>query len=586
MKNSFIKKVLLLLVVSSLRLFGASELQEGFASQGFFLNLLMGFGAVTVELTQENNASYIVAQIVLDEEYARNLGKDTTTLDSWHVDVYTKESELIAVAYNEKIAATLFYDMKRQRGFLDFADVWANFSIQENQFIVDATIKSLKETLNLMGIDIQGLDASIMLHAMKDLDEQSPIEGEITIPHYLYKTANELYEESNNSVQFSFFEDQLQIHKYDIGFQGARYYSDKESLLRVDAESNILIESFWIYDNLLLHGMYASQTKDLNLTLKSDKFHFEQYDSNLTLRADLSVSIDSQANQLIKGELELLEGYIGYMPKEQFAIDDEDIIIIQEQKKEDENLQRKINLSLSSAQSITYKFQENEILFTPKLSLRQNNQERVSLNGTIEIFESDLRFYDKDFRLLKSEVLFDGKADNPSLFLTLNHTTEDDVNIEIFITKRVENPLILFSSSPSMSQNDILSYLLFGQSSAGAFDMQDEGANSQSVIAPFLLATSLKKVLNDTTPLQIDKLNILTNETTGRYGYEVGAKLGRDLRVVYKNNEIATVIFQYRLSNSLRFDVDLKESGQGASIIYMKDFDLHMPWHVENNESK
>jgi hypothetical protein len=558
--------------------------EDGFASQGLHLDLLMGFGNLSLDIYNEDNTSYFVAELGLAQEYVRFLDKNISHISSWHVEAYKSGDAVIAVAYNDKFVGTLLYDLMQNRGSFDFANIEAVFQIQNDFLTLDATTSSLKELLLLLGVD-KDVDASMQLHLETSLSQNSTLHGALKIPSYLYQDESNIYQESNSSIEFTFKESSLHLQNYNIGFKDSRYYSDKESIISLNSDGNIGIDSLWIYDNLLLHGMYDTTLKETKLHLTSQEFHYDQYDSNVTLRADVDIKIGQDGEANINGEIELLDGVVGYMPKEEFIIQDEDIILLQDERVAQQQQNRSVNLHIFSLHPIAYRYKENTIFFLPNINATQANSVKLSVVGDIRLLEGDLRFYDKDFKLLKSEIVFDADPTNPSLFVTLHHTTEDDVNIEIYITKRVENPLILFSSSPSMSQNDILSYLLFGQSSAGAFDIQDDGASSQNIIAPFLLSSSLKKVLNDTTPLQIDKLNILTNETGG-YGYEVGAKLGKDLRIVYKNNEIATVILQYRLTRSLRFDVDLRESGQGASIIYMKDFDFHMPWHVEEQSAE
>ena len=119
-----------------------------------------------------------------------------------------------------------------------------------------------------------------------------------------------------------------------------------------------------------------------------------------------------------------------------------------------------------------------------------------------------------------------------------------------------------------MSQDDILSYILFGGTASSVFNTTGSSTTSLSSV---LLGARLKEMLNKSTNLKIDTLNILTNQD-GTLGYEIGTRFSKKIRVVYKNNEISSVILQYSLNKSLRIDVDIKETGQGVSIYYMKDF--------------
>ncbi len=44
------------------------------------------------------------------------------------------------------------------------------------------------------------------------------------------------------------------------------------------------------------------------------------------------------------------------------------------------------------------------------------------------------------------------------------------------------------------------------------------------------------------------------------------------MRVIYRDDTIASLILQYSLTKSTRLDVDVRETGQGVSFIYIKDF--------------
>jgi translocation and assembly module TamB len=134
------------------------------------------------------------------------------------------------------------------------------------------------------------------------------------------------------------------------------------------------------------------------------------------------------------------------------------------------------------------------------------------------------------------------------------------------VTNTLEDPVIIFSSKPALSQNDIMSYILFGESASSLFDPSSDASKSS-----LLLASGLKQLVNETSPIQVDTLNVLTNKE-GTLGYEIGSRFNEKIRIVYKNDTASSIILQYSLSKSVRIEVDIRETGQGVSIIYVKDF--------------
>lgn len=337
----------------------------------------------------------------------------------------------------------------------------------------------------------------------------------------------------------------------------------------MDENKNIQIKKFWLYDNLLAKGFINTTKKTASIGLKSDKFRYSDKDINVSAKADLKVSIDSFGKQKIEGSITLLDGVISYVPIEDYSVTDKDIIVIQDIKKDDKS-NRFIHVTINSLKPITYKTKNINIHFTPDIIVSQEVNTSFKLLGMVTVNEGEITNKDKTFAFDKSEIYFNGEDPvNPKLNLNLHYHTLDYIDIEIFITHTLSSPVIIFSSKPAMSQNDIMSYILFGEPANSLFDSSD--GNTRVSAGSLLLGTGLKQIFSDTAGIKFDTLNILTNKE-GTLGYEIGSRLNKNIRIVYKNDTASSVILQYSLSKSLRIDVDVVETGQGINIIYIKDF--------------
>jgi translocation and assembly module TamB len=100
-----------------------------------------------------------------------------------------------------------------------------------------------------------------------------------------------------------------------------------------------------------------------------------------------------------------------------------------------------------------------------------------------------------------------------------------------------------------------------------------------------MLGAGLKGLIGGATKLQIDTMNILTTKEGG-VGFEVGARLNKDLRVLYKNNAASSVLLQYTVNQWLRLDADIHELGQGINAIYIKDFHDILPHNEISKKPK
>ena len=414
-------------------------------------------------------------------------------------------------------------------------------------------------------------DAQVEINTTVNLGDTLKIQGSVNLPWYV----GQLDSQTHYYGEDLFFgasadEEQLQLDRYRLDILQHTLYSERASKFVIDEHGTIHLESFWIFDNLLLTGSFNPLTQHGLLHLSSDDFHYQGTEGNITTEIDITALFDENLTQTIEGTVYILDGSITYAPHNNYAILDEDIIIIQDVKAPSKT-SRTINIGISSAIPITYKYENIEIKLTPDFTIYQEPFKPLLLLGMVHIDEGEIKAGNKRFEVQESDIYLQGDSPlNPYLNLHLLYTTIDYIDIDIVVANTLNAPVILFSSSPPMSQHDILSYLLFGGSAASTFESSGSESTTASVGA-MLLGTGLKTIFTDTTGVQVDTLNILTNKE-GSLGYEIGARFSKEIRLVYKNDTISSIILQYSLSKSIRIDVDVHETGQGINLLYIKDF--------------
>ena len=412
-------------------------------------------------------------------------------------------------------------------------------------------------------------DAEVDLNTTLVLSEKVKMKSRINLPWYILKADSQTsYKGENLYLESTLIDKELSVDRYSLHVMNQNIYSERASKISFDTNGTISLKEFWIYDNLLLTGFVNPVQRQGNLLLHSDKFNYESKEGNLTLKTDLNATFkDTTLN--IEGTITLLDGVITYAPAKEYSISD-DIIIIQDIKPYTSS-KNSMHIHINAAKPVSYRTKEIDIQIIPDLVLSQEPDSALSVLGMITITEGEVSGAGKLFEFDKSELYFNGVYPiNPHLNLNLHHHTLDYIDIEIFVTNTLSSPVIILTSKPAMSQNDIMSYLLFGDTSASVFDNSQESKGTAAV-SSLLLATGLKQIVNDTAGVNIDTLNILTNEE-GTLGYEIGTRFNKDMRIVYKNDTASSVILQYSLSRSVRIDVDVHETGQGVSILYIKDF--------------
>lgn len=436
--------------------------------------------------------------------------------------------------------------------------------------------RSLKKFLTIFGVEQNSkefeYEASLEAQATIYFEDKLALKGRADVPFYRVKMRDEAsYGGENGFFEFSYIDGELGIDRYDFRVRDYRIYSNKKSKILIDSQNNLELVEFYIFDDLLVSGTISPSKMTAEIELKSDSYHYRKKDIDVTLRANLKGSFNADGKQDISGDVTILDGEINYVLQNDYKISDEDIIIIQDLKEKKTKTNRTLNIHVDSAKPIRYRVKGIDLAFKPDVVIYQNDAKGAQFFGVVSINSGKVKVEDNTFEFDKSEIYLYGERPlNPRLNLSLHLQTSDNKEIEIYITNTMSSPVILFSSKPAMSQNDIISYILFGEASSELFNGNMKNTNRIPLNTLFL-GTGLKNMLSEKTGVRVDTLSILTNKD-GNFGYEVGARFNKDFRLVYKNNTVSSIIIQYNLKKSIRFDVEVDENDQGVSIVYVKDF--------------
>ena len=487
------------------------------------------------------------------------------------------EDSFTASATMQEETITAFYFNQLLHGFatIKSAEIWFNSDLDEKNMYAYTTVESLSNTLHKLQDKNFDIDAKAEIETIVDFKESLEIKTTLSLPWFsIDMKKSGFYDGSDAKLHFYYKDNQLELKEYELTFMDHYYYSKKSSKIMLKPNGDLKLKEFWVYDSLHANGYLKTSDGSGYFKIKTDDFVYTRDDANLTLKGFIEVKLDADTKQTITGEIVLIGGEISYQLQNDYTISDSDIIIIQdlidEEEKANKQVNRYVHIDIKSENDINYKVENIDLKLSPEVFIHQEPYEELQLLGRVIINSGAVNVSDREFEFERSEVYFDGKTPiNPILQLNLHHYTYDYIDIEVFITNTMNDPVVIFSSNPSMSQEDILSYLLFGGAASSVFDTSSN--ENDSSLNAMLLGAGVKEAINRSTFIKVDTLNIVTNEE-GTFGYEIGARFNKNIRIVYKNDATSTIVFQYSINKNLRFDVDVKESGQGVSIIYVKDF--------------
>lgn len=463
-------------------------------------------------------------------------------------------------------------------------DLIGSFKDDETELLIDSHTPSLFALANRLNpITLhkgEFYDAEMRTKTRLTLGEKLRIHTDATIPWYaVILDSQRSFGGTNGSFSLDYDEGNISLERYRLEVAGHALTTSKRSTLHLADDGTLVLDDVRLFDTLRLTGTVAPDTRT-SLRLFSDRFSYEGPEGNAHARADITFIRDADANQNLSGEFEILDASITYLPLQQFKVMDDDIIIVQDVRPPSA-IKFAMNLHVTARRPVHYQTKELDVRLDPDITLWKDPLGPIQLLGMITLPTGRAETAGKQFEIKHSEIYFGGDVPlNPYLNLTIGHEV-DYKKILIYVTHRLDSPIFLFASDPVMSQNDIMSYILFGAPANTSTTGEASTSSFRTDATNFMLGAGLKGLIKGATRLQIDTMNILTTKQGGM-GFEVGARLNKDLRVLYKNDTLSSVLLQYSINRSLRLDVDIHELGQGINAVYIKDFKDFLP----HNEPK
>jgi translocation and assembly module TamB len=413
-------------------------------------------------------------------------------------------------------------------------------------------------------------DAEIRSKTRVSITDTLEIDADISVPWYAaVLDSQRSFGGTNGSVLLHYRDGNISVERYRFEIADHPITSERTSHLHLSPAGDLIIDDFWIYDTLHLTGKIAGDLS-ASLRLASERFRYEGPEGSAHASADITFTRDGEGNHQLAGNINILDGTITYLPFQQFKVMDDDVIIVQDVRPPS-HTKLSMNLHITAKEPLKLQTKELNILLDPDITLWRDPLGPMQILGMMSIPSGTATTAGKEFAIKHSEIYFGGDIPlNPYLNFTIGYEV-DYKKIIIYVTHTLDSPIFLFTSDPVMSQNDIMSYILFG-TPANIVAGSDSGTSTVRADATnFMLGAGLKGLISNTTKLQIDTMNILTTKEGGM-GFEVGARLNKNLRVLYKNDTLSSILVQYQINRWLRLDADVHELGQGINAVYIKDF--------------
>jgi translocation and assembly module TamB len=197
--------------------------------------------------------------------------------------------------------------------------------------------------------------------------------------------------------------------------------------------------------------------------------------------------------------------------------------------------------------------------------------EAVDLTGQLSTIRGRVEFLGQRFDVDRGVVTFIGDT-NPEL--DIDAIAEiDQWTVHILVLGNAEKPQISFNSEPPLSEADVLSLIMFGQTASGLsegerFTMADRATNMMASMATAPLEAALSQQLG-LDMLKIDATGEESNVTVGKY---LNPRTMIRVEQSLENSSHREVTIEYAVTRQLQIEASTDERGQsGLDLLYRLD---------------
>ena len=425
-----------------------------------------------------------------------------------------------------------------------------------NEIKLNSKIKNIQELLkSIKGyykIELPTIQGQLDLSIVKNKNNSFVVRLKSPNIKYLSKEEEKLSVINIYEIDIGFIVDKnlnIEINHYKFKTEENEYlnsfYSKKKASLSFK-DDVLVIKELWINDKVLIHGSYNLSNSLGNMYVKSEQYSFTNKDFDLLFDVDLEVEIEKEGI-VVKGDIDIFGNTISYEMIGSDIVEDSDIIIVQEMIKNREsplnNL--KLQLRVRSKKALKYIAKDINIEFFNELNILKNYGSEMMITGMTTITKGYYQMEDKKFILNESHIYFAGDPKKPLLDIKANYE-KDEYTVHIFISGSTEEPIVNFNAEPYLTQQEILSLILFD----GTGTSSGDGAEAYT-----LLGGTFAKGLIKSLGIDVDHL-LLGTDSNDDFSFEIGRKISDNVTVMYLHEDGKDGA-KVRIEHNKNFETDI-----------------------------
>jgi len=335
---------------------------------------------------------------------------------------------------------------------------------------------------------------------------------------------------------------------------------------------------------LALSGFVSLQDlKKLNATIKLKGTNLQfinTHEAKAVMNPDITIKVTPKVVD-ITGKIHIPTATITLNAIPESSIDEsEDVIVIGEKKADGSFSAIKIHprLIVSLGKQVKFKGFGLDTKLGGSVNVSHDNQS-ILTQGSIKIDQGLYQAYGQNLTINDGRLVFNGPPTNIGMNVkAIRQIEEGDISVGIHLTGTLHNPKTALFSSPTLSESNILSYLLTGQSLGDITGSQT--ALLMQAVRSLNVTGGDGLVRNIGNSLGLDDLSIVPKDDLRKSELRLGKKLGSKLYVRYIVgifDSMQKVALEYKVNKYLNLEAQVgREEGQNTQ-------SLDLIYQVETN---
>lgn len=202
----------------------------------------------------------------------------------------------------------------------------------------------------------------------------------------------------------------------------------------------------------------------------------------------------------------------------------------------------------------------------------------MKANGEIQMVDGTAEVFSRKFVVNEARINFKNNLTNPSIYVSVladKDYVEDDVEVGVRVTGQATNPDIKLFSKPSMSENEILSYILYGHGLEKSSIAQESSSTNSNMLLGLGVSSASGLVNSLAGAFGVKGLQVGSQGSGDETQVQVQGYISRRLRVTYNYgvfNALGEFKVRYELMHQLYVEY-ISSLEQAVDLIYSFSFD-------------